>query len=234
MRVMTWNCAGGFHRKAPPLLAQSPDIAVIQEVLEKDTDALGLEYDAYWIGRPGSKGLLIAAKPQYALSITATTKAPYLAEFAASTGCDTLFGTAVWSVPEGARNYLKTVCDGLDELGQRPPTDGIQLMLGDFNASPVFDAKNTKINQFSHLQDRMKPRRLESLWHYHSRESLGQETTATFFLYRHQNKPYHLDYIFGCEAARTALTAIEIGKHADWCAEWSDHVPIIADFQMSD
>ena len=29
MRIVAWNCNGGFHRKAAALMALAPDIAVV-------------------------------------------------------------------------------------------------------------------------------------------------------------------------------------------------------------
>ena len=37
MRIISWNCGSGFHRKIEALLALAPDVAVVQECADLDS-----------------------------------------------------------------------------------------------------------------------------------------------------------------------------------------------------
>ena len=231
-RIISWNCGGGFHRKAHRITELEPDIAVLQEVMEKDALAMGPEYKVDWTGRTNKKGLLIATRRGWNLQIQAKTQANHLVQFAASQDTKLIIGTGVWSVPPGARNYTKTVCDGLDELTRLScPPEAMRIILGDFNASPVFDKSDTRANQFSRILDRMDTLSLDSLWHSKTGEDIGDESQPTLYMQYNANKPYHIDYIFGCDKAGKALEEMRIGRYDEWCKGWSDHMPIIADFR---
>ena len=49
------------------------------------------------------------------------------------------------------------------------------------------------------------------------------ETQATFFMYRHLDKPFHLDHIF---ASKDIVKNLKIGDEVKW-TQLSDHLPLI-------
>ncbi|MEO8532822.1 MAG: endonuclease/exonuclease/phosphatase family protein, partial [Flavobacterium sp.] len=57
----------------------------------------------------------------------------------------------------------------------------------------------------------------------------GKEMHPTLFLYRHENKPYHLDYCFVSEDFMNVLESVEVGSYEDW-KMYSDHKPLIVKF----
>jgi hypothetical protein len=66
MRIVTWNCNMALHRKAAPLLALKPDIAVVCECAAPDrlrahggTD--WLQESPVWVGHNPHKGLAVLA-----------------------------------------------------------------------------------------------------------------------------------------------------------------------------
>jgi hypothetical protein len=61
LRIVSWNCGSGFHRKAGAPSALAPDIAVIQECADLDTIARKspefVPSDALWIGDNPNRGV---------------------------------------------------------------------------------------------------------------------------------------------------------------------------------
>lgn len=49
-------------------------------------------------------------------------------------------------------------------------------------------------------------------------------------MYRHKNKPYHIDYCFASEDMIDKLHSVEIGDYEFW-VKYSDHVPVIVEFK---
>ncbi len=59
----------------------------------------------------------------------------------------------------------------------------------------------------------------------------GKEKHPTQYMYRHQDKPYHLDYCFMSSVFCNKLSSVEIGKYKKW-AICSDHTPLIVEFNF--
>ncbi len=57
----------------------------------------------------------------------------------------------------------------------------------------------------------------------------GKEMHPTLYMYRHQDKPYHLDYCFVSADFAKNLKLVEIGDYEYW-SKLSDHVPVIVEF----
>ena len=51
-------------------------------------------------------------------------------------------------------------------------------------------------------------------------------------MYRHKNKPYHIDYCFVSADLVAKLRSVEIGDYDFW-TKYSDHVPVIVTFDTS-
>jgi hypothetical protein len=49
-------------------------------------------------------------------------------------------------------------------------------------------------------------------------------------LYRHQAKPYHIDYCFASGDWMAKLAAVEVGHFRTW-KKYSDHVPLMVRFE---
>ena len=54
----------------------------------------------------------------------------------------------------------------------------------------------------------------------------------TLYLYRHKDKPYHLDYCFASADLLENLRSVEIGDYDFW-SKYSDHVPVIVTFDIA-
>ena len=68
-----------------------------------------------------------------------------------------------------------------------------------------------------------------STYHLHHQQAQGNEVHPTFYLYRHLDKPYHIDYCFASIDLAEKIKSIEVGDFEFW-KKHSDHVPLIVTF----
>ena len=74
---------------------------------------------------------------------------------------------------------------------------------------------------------RMHHKRLCFAYHRIQNEAQGEESIPTFFLHRHANRPYHIDYAF---AAPERIRDCHIETSTNWLAI-SDHRPLILEIE---
>lgn len=97
------------------------------------------------------------------------------------------------------------------------------LILGDFNSNAIWDKEDRWWNHTDTVNE-LSELGIESLYHYQSKDSKGEEKSPTFFLHRKENKPYHIDYAF-LSNNLLSCSQITIGKREDWIPI-SDHMPL--------
>ena len=68
---------------------------------------------------------------------------------------------------------------------------------------------------------------LVSAWHEAQGEEQGRESVPTFYLHRHLDRPYHIDYAF---VAPQRLLSCTIAQ--DEAFACSDHRPLVLDLSM--
>jgi endonuclease/exonuclease/phosphatase family metal-dependent hydrolase len=98
------------------------------------------------------------------------------------------------------------------------------IAIGDFNSNTIWDKG---YSEYSHTELVAKLGRsgLVSAYHTLRSELHGQETTPTWYMYRHPGKPYHLDYAFVSHALSTSCE-LHIGEPGEWLHR-SDHMPLV-------
>ena len=102
--------------------------------------------------------------------------------------------------------------------------------MGDFNSNTIWDKPRREGNH-STVVEKLKSKNIHSAYHEFFKQTQGKEAHPTLFLYRHQNKPYHLDYCFASAQLIANLTEVQVGNHEEW-AQFSDHSPLIVDFDL--
>ena len=103
-------------------------------------------------------------------------------------------------------------------------------LIGDFNSNTIWD-KPKRAGNHSDVVQVLGAKKISSAYHYHFKQTQGKEEHPSFYLYRHLDKPYHLDYCFASKDLMKKLTRAEMGSHEQWCA-YSDHTPLIVDFEV--
>jgi endonuclease/exonuclease/phosphatase family metal-dependent hydrolase len=100
------------------------------------------------------------------------------------------------------------------------------VVAGDFNSNTVLDRRGARHTQ-SAMVSRLEAFGVFSAYHAHYREDQGRESRPTFYMYRHADKPFHLDYVFLPNAWRHAFRHVEVGDFERW-EKHSDHMPVTA------
>ena len=104
------------------------------------------------------------------------------------------------------------------------------LVMGDLNSNQIWD-RTPRVGNHSDVVARLAAHGLVSVYHDHYHEPQGAETRPTYYQYRHESMPYHLDYCFAPTGWATRLTSLTVGSYAEW-SKLSDHCPIFAEFDL--
>jgi len=235
MKIITWNCNMAFRKKADLILQYEPDILVLPECecIEnlRFSDNPQKPSSALWFGNNKHKGLAILAYGGLKLTLIDNHQ-PDLQTIAPVrvTGGDfdfTLF--AIWANnpndPDG--QYVEQVWKAIhhyDDLLLPKRT----ILAGDFNSNTIWDRKRRAGNH-SNVVKYLEEKQIHSAYHLHHLQTQGKEQHPTFYLYRHSDKPYHLDYCFVSADIAVQLQNVEVGDHMFW-SKYSDHVPLMVTF----
>jgi exodeoxyribonuclease-3 len=236
MKIITWNCNMAFRKKADLLLAHKPDILVIQECecVEKliFNDHTSKPTDLLWFGTNRHKGMAVLSYGDLRLTaLDCHNPALQMIIPISVTGGQSDFNLfAVWANnphdPDG--QYVEQVWKAIhqyDHLLSSKQT----MLAGDFNSNTIWDRKRRAGNH-SNVVKHLEEKGIYSAYHRQHQQIQGKEQHPTFYLYRHQNKPYHLDYCFVSEDMAERVQSVEIGDFESW-ARYSDHVPVTVDFR---
>ena len=235
MKIITWNCNMAFRKKAGLILAHKPDILVIPECEHpgkiKFDPFTAMPTSTLWFGSNANKGLGIFSFAGYKLKLLRNHNPDLKMIIPVSvTGNDTkLTLFAVWANnpadPDG--QYVEQVWKALHHYDK-----GIKkkqtLLVGDFNSNTIWDRKYRTGNH-THVVERLQQKGIHSCYHLHHQQEQGKEAHPTFYLYKHKDKPYHLDYCFASSDMTSRIHSVEIGEHDQW-RTYSDHVPLMVTF----
>lgn len=100
------------------------------------------------------------------------------------------------------------------------------IIIGDLNSNSIWDKQHGRRNH-SAVVKLLEDKNLYSAYHYTRNEAHGQEIDKTFFMHRHLDKGYHIDY---CFLRPDRITTFSILDRNCWL-EYSDHMPIVADIK---
>ena len=104
------------------------------------------------------------------------------------------------------------------------------MLIGDFNSNTIWD-RPRRVGNHSAVVEKLAAKGIYSTYHQFYGLAQGQEQHPTLFMYRHPDKPYHLDYCFASADFMAKLTQVEVGSYADWSA-YSDHKPLSVTFDL--
>jgi exonuclease III len=102
------------------------------------------------------------------------------------------------------------------------------ILIGDFNSNTIWDRKYREGNH-SDVVKRLEEKGIFSCYHSVHKQIQGKEKHPTFYLYKHRDKPYHLDYCFASTDLIDKIQSVETGEYDFW-KQYSDHMPLIVTF----
>jgi len=244
MKIVTWNCNGGFDRKVGRIAALGPDIAVIPECTRPRALAArgSTATPAAWEGtsQEGSghvndgvglftfTGLECARYEGHDPSIKWALPVRV-------TGWYSFNLLALWVKPAATEEhdrscrYLRQIEKALDTysafIAERDT-----VVLGDFNTSSAF-APGPRLTHDG-LVTRLAERGLYSAYHaHHNTAAHGAEAHKTH-RHRRSKSAWHIDYCFIPLDWLPRLRSVEVGRFEEWLSAPSDHAPVIVDLAL--
>lgn len=235
MKIITWNCNLAFRKKAEFILVHHPDILIVQECEHPDylmfPSGTPIPPDTLWFGRNPHKGFGIFSYTGYRFealhphNIDLQTIIPL-----SVTGGHLDFNLfAKWAYhptdPEG--RYVEQVYKAIhyyDSLLRNTKT----MLVGDYNSNKIWDKKHSKLTH-SNIVKLLEDKGILSTYHLFFNQEQGTELHPTLYLYRHKNRPYHIDYCFVSEDMANRINEVEVGDYDYWI-KYGDHVPVIVTF----
>lgn len=223
MKIVSWNANGAFRRKYKELLDLDADIYVVQESENPDNisdDPLFKRtvQNGFWVGGYNHKGLLVfSVNPDVVLE-----------------RMDWQDGGRRFFIPIRVNNaftlvgawacdpYCEELCDWLQAVEGKIDNDTV--IIGDLNSNVNLDPRHLKASgkSYGNALDILAGKGLHDMWHHHRNEKQGEESVPTFYLYRHLDKPFHIDH---CLASPNLVRDIKIHSRWKWLS-MSDHLPI--------
>lgn len=227
MRLVTWNARKGkFATKVPLLATLDFDIAVIPEIAAPAEETPQI----LWFGDNPKQGMAVVAKAPYSLQrMPELPGVPRYVIPIAVGGPRAFVLLAVWTLGGQPMPYVRAAATAIDlyaELFGRGPV----VMMGDFNSNAVWNPLHPADLNHEAMVARLHQLGLVSAYHHHRGVEHGREPEHTFYLYGHEDKPFHIDYCFLPAAWVHQLSEVVVGSYADW-REHSDHRPLLADLR---
>lgn len=221
MRIVSWNCNGRFREKFRDIEKLNADIYIIQECEDprqsKKADYCHFARNSVWTGRNKNKGIGIFADE--GVQIINNNWNSYHLENFISVNVDGKFDLlGVWACNMHIEEYYIYQCIHIDKYNDST------IVIGDFNSNKIWDRKHGDRDHSATVKA-LEEVGLVSAYHSFYNENQGEETQKTFYLYRHADRGYHIDY---CFVRKDRINGYKVLTSEDWLP-LSDHVPIILD-----
>lgn len=139
----------------------------------------------------------------------------------------TLFAVWAHNPTDKDGQYIEQVWKALHYYEELLPGKNT-ILTGDFNNNTIWDKKH-RYGNHSNVAKYLADRRITSTYHLHHNQTQGTDIHPTLYMYRHRDKPYHIDYGFVSADLAVKIQSIEIGDFDSWTKN-SDHVPLIVTF----
>ncbi|HEV3251076.1 MAG TPA: endonuclease/exonuclease/phosphatase family protein [Puia sp.] len=235
MKIITWNCNMAFRKKAGLILAHKPDILIVQECEHPDKLLFPVgtpkPTETMWFGNNRNKGLAIFSYSNYHFTVMDNYNRGLEMIVPISVSGDHLdFNLfAIWANNPNDKDgpYIEQVWKAVhyyDALLTNKKT----ILAGDFNSNTIWDRKRRESNH-SNVVKLLEGKGIFSSYHLHHKQTQGKEKHPTLYMYRHQDKPYHIDYCFVSADMAKKIHSVEVGEFDCW-TKFSDHVPVIVTF----
>jgi exonuclease III len=227
-----------FRKKAEIILALQPDILVVPECEHPDKLKFNPEVrqpkDILWFGKNQHKGLGIFSYSHLTFKVLDVHNhdLQMVVPIAVKGKNIDFILFAVWANnpadPDG--HYVEQVWKAIHHYDDLLSNNKV-ILAGDFNSNTIWDRPRRKGNH-SAVVEYLNARGIQSVYHNYFKQLQGKEEHPTQYMYRHKDRPYHLDYCFASNYFSKKLLSVEIGDYDYWI-QYSDHVPVIATFKSN-
>lgn len=235
MKIITWNCNMVFRKKAEHIFVHNPDILVVPECESPDkllfAEGLQTPDAIVWHGKNQHKGIGIFSFNNYQLKLLDCHNPDFknILPISVTKDKDEFILFAVWANnPEDKDGaYVTQVWKAL-QYYENLLSESKTILIGDFNSNTIWDKPRREGNH-STVVAKLEAKKIFSTYHRFFNQVQGKEEHPTLYMYRHQDKPYHIDYCFASADFMERLKSVEVGKYEDW-SMYSDHKPLIVEF----
>src|SRR5215831_4638408 len=233
MKIITWNCNMAYRKKVHLILDHKPDIVVVPECEHPDnflTDT-PKPADVLWFGKNQYKGLGIFSYSDFRFTVCDNHRQDLqlIIPILVKRKKERFNLFAIWANnPEDEDGqYVEQVWKAIhhyEALLKSKKT----MLIGDFNSNTIWDKKRRAGNH-SNVVKFLENKGIFSSYHAYHNQIQGKEMHPTLYMYRHKDKPYHIDYCFVSNDLLKKIQCVEIGEYDFW-SKHSDHVPVIVTF----
>jgi exodeoxyribonuclease-3 len=236
MTIITWNCNMAFRKKAAAIVAFKPDIVVVPECEQPGklqfTAGTILPTDILWHGDNQHKGLGVFSYSKYRFRLMECHNPAFknILPIAVTGGKVDFILFAIWANNPKDKDgpYVTQVWKALHYYETLLAGKKI-ILAGDFNSNTIWD-RPKRAGNHSTVVEKLATNKIYSTYHFFHQQQQGKEIHPTQFMYRHQDKPYHLDYCFASHYFIKRLVSVEVGAYKDWTT-LSDHKPLMVTFK---
>lgn len=224
-----------FRKKAEIILAHKPDILIVPECEHPDKlmfkNGIPKPNDSLWFGKNMHKGLGIFSYSDFTFKVSDAYNDNFKMIIPITvSGKHFSFNLfAVWANnpadPDG--QYVTQVWKAIHHY-DTTITNKQTILIGDFNSNTIWDKPRREGNHSAMVQH-LERKDIYSVYHKHFNQTQGQEQHPTLYMYRHKDKPYHIDYCFASIDMIRNLKSVEVVEYEFW-KDYSDHVPVIVTF----
>lgn len=235
MRLIHWNCQCAFRKKNERILSYDPDILMVAECESTEKLKLGKltpePHSHLWFGDNLNKGIgIFSYSANFKLEVMDCYNPEYRYIIPVKvSGRDQDFTLlAVWAMGNTkypSKSYIGQVWLALEYYEDL--LTGPAILVGDFNSNKIWD-HFPRAGNHSAVVKKLQGHDIHSIYHLFHNQEQGEEEHPTFYMYRKQEKPYHIDYCFLSGQLITENTSLEVGSYEEWC-DVSDHVPLMVD-----
>ncbi len=226
----------GFRKKSKFIEEYKPDILIVPECEHPDKLKFDINSvhpnEIFWYGTNVNKGLGVFSFTNYKISLLDFHEEKYRmkVQLKITNGNSTYTIFAIWANNPQDRGYqyVGQVWKALNHYQNRIKKKNT-LLIGDFNSNTMWDKPRREGNHTT-VVGILADKGIESVYHKYFEQEQGKEEHPTLFLYRHQDKPYHIDYCFVSKNMVKKLKKVEVGEYENWI-KMSDHMPLIIDFE---
>ena len=236
MKIITWNCNMVFRKKAAYIFAYNADILIIPECENQEKllfkKGLKVPSDIIWYGKNQNKGIGVFAFGSYKIKLLNCHNHDFknILPISVTNGTVDFILFAIWANnPEDKDGAYVTQIWKAINFYENLLSENKTILIGDFNSNTIWDKPRREGNH-STVVAKLGDKKIFSVYHHYFQQLQGNEKHPTLYMYRHKDKPYHIDYCFASIDFIEKLKSVEVGKYEDWFMH-SDHKPLIVEFE---
>ena len=233
MRIISWNCQGGYRKKIDNILELKPDLVVIQECENLERLRVfckeKIPLKSFWFGGfYPHRGVGVFFYEDYQiLSMENNISIEFIVPMKIMNNFE-FYLFAIWAMAPLGEDKGKTYPYQIEKAVKKYKNilkNNLSILIGDYNTpnieKPVEKTGFMVIEEFKKLE-------IFSAYHEYFEKDYGKHNQYTFYQHKNTEFKHMLDYCFASRSIIEKISKVEIGKYEDWI-KYSDHCPLIVE-----